>query len=124
MRAKLTPSFELVSFSPLMDRSEEQSGIYAGIFFFVDIREIKDAAKMDEYRSHVAPTVEKFGGRYLVRGGPFVVVEGTYQPVRLPMLEFPSMEQARRWDGSEDYRELKQLRLAATVSNGFFMNGA
>lgn len=123
MRAKLTPSFKLVRFGPSLDRRKEKSGIYAGICF-VDIREIKDAAKMDEYRSHVAPTVEKFGGRYLVRGGPFEVVEGTYQPVRLAMLEFPSMEQARRWYDSEDYRELKQPRLAATVSNGFFMNGA
>jgi uncharacterized protein (DUF1330 family) len=64
-------------------------------YFLVDIREIKDAAKMDEYRSRVARTVEKFGGRYLVRGGPFEVVEGTYQPVRLAMLEFPSMDQAQ-----------------------------
>ena len=79
---------------------------------------------MDDYRSRVAPTVVKFGGRYLVRGGPFEVVEGTYRPVRLAMLEFPSMDQARRWYDSEEYRELKQLRLAATVSNGFFMTGA
>jgi uncharacterized protein (DUF1330 family) len=93
-------------------------------YFFVDIREIRDAAKMDEYRSRVAPTVEKFGGRYLVRGGPFEVVEGAYQPVRLAMLEFPSMDQARRWYDSEEYRELKRLRLSATVSNGFFMTGA
>ena len=40
-------------------------------YFLVDIREIKDAEKMDEDRSHVAPSVEKFGGRYLVRGGPY-----------------------------------------------------
>jgi uncharacterized protein (DUF1330 family) len=93
-------------------------------YFLVDIREIKDAAKMDEYRSRVAPTVEKFGGRYLVRGGQFEVVEGTYHPARLAMLEFPTMEQARRWYDSEEYRELKRLRLAATVSNGFFMTGA
>lgn len=46
-------------------------------YFFVDIREIKDAAKMDEYRSRVAPTVETFGGRYLFRGGASEVVEGT-----------------------------------------------
>jgi uncharacterized protein (DUF1330 family) len=92
-------------------------------YFFVDIREIRDAAKMDEYGSSVAPTVEKFGGRYLVRGGPFEVVEGAYQPVRLAMLEFPSMDQARRWYDSEEYRELKRLRLSATVSNGFFMTG-
>jgi len=93
-------------------------------YFLVDIREVKDMAKMDEYRSHVAPTVEKFGGRYLVRGGPFEVVEGTYQPVRLAMLEFPSMEQARQWYDSEEYRELKKMRLAATLCNGFFMSGA
>lgn len=48
------------------------------VYFLVDIREIKDAAIMEGYRSRVAPTVEKFGGRYLVRGGPFVVVEGSY----------------------------------------------
>jgi hypothetical protein len=54
-------------------------------YFLVDIREIKDAEKMDEFRSRVAPIVEKFGGRYLVRGGPFEVVEGSYQPVRLAM---------------------------------------
>jgi uncharacterized protein (DUF1330 family) len=93
-------------------------------YFFVDIREFKDPAKMDEYRSRVAPTVGKFGGRYIVRGGPFELVEETYQPVRLAMLEFPSMDQARRWYDSEEYRELKRLRLAATVSNGFFMTGA
>jgi uncharacterized protein (DUF1330 family) len=83
-------------------RSESMSA-----YFLVDIREIKDAARMDEYRSRVAPTVEKFGGRYLVRGGPFEVVEGTYQPVRLAMLEFPNMDQARRWYDSEEYRELR-----------------
>ena len=90
----------------------------------VDIREIKDPGKMEQYISRVACVVEKFGGRYLVRGRPFEVVEGAYQPVRLAMLEFPSMDQARRWYDSEEYRELKQMRLEATVSNGFFMTGA
>jgi len=92
-------------------------------YFLADIREIKDPGKIEQYRSHVAAVVEKFGGRYVVRGGPFEVVEGAYQ-VRLAMLEFPSMDQARRWYDSEEYRELKQLRLAATVSSGFFMTGA
>ena len=79
--------------------------------------------KNGEYKSRVAAVVEKFGGRYLVRGGSFDVVEGAYQPVRLAMLEFPSMDQARRWYDSEEYRELKQMRLAATDCNGFFMTG-
>ena len=92
-------------------------------YFLVDIREIKDAARMEEYRAKVGPIVEKFGGRYLVIGGPFQVVEGSYQPVFPVMVEFPSMVEARKWYDSDDYRDLKKLRLAATVSNGFFMAG-
>ncbi len=92
-------------------------------YFLVDIREIKDAAKMEQYRARIAAVVEKFGGRYLVRGGPFEVVEGSYQPVFPVMLEFPSMDKAREWYDSEDYRELKGLRLAAAVCNGVFMAG-
>lgn len=92
-------------------------------YFLVDVREIKDAAKMQEYRVRVPAVIEKFGGRYLVRGGPFEVVEGSYQPVFPVILEFPSMEKAHEWFDSEDYRELKRMRLEATVSNAFFMAG-
>jgi hypothetical protein len=60
--------------------------------------------------------VERFGGHYLVRDGSFEVVEGSYQPARLAMVEPPSMEQARRWYDSEEYCELKQLGLATTAS--------
>ena len=92
-------------------------------YFLVDTREIKDAAKLEEYRARVSPVVEKFGGRYLSIGGPFEVVEGTWRPVYPVLIEFPSMELARRWYDSEDYRELKQLRLAATASSGVFLAG-
>ena len=92
-------------------------------YFLVDILAIKDAAKMARYRSQVAPVVEQFGGRYLVIGGPFHVVEGSYQPTFPVLIEFPTMEDARRWYDSEEYRELKDLRLEATVSNAFFMEG-
>jgi uncharacterized protein (DUF1330 family) len=33
------------------------------------------------------------------------------------------MDEARRWYDSEDYRELKQLRLAATTGSGVFLAG-
>ncbi|MBZ5656769.1 MAG: DUF1330 domain-containing protein [Acidobacteriia bacterium] len=92
-------------------------------YYLVDVREIKDAAKMEEYKARVAPVVEKFGGRYLVIGGPFEVVEGSYQPVFPVMIQFPSLEDAHRWYNSEEYRELKQLRLAETLGNAVFMAG-
>jgi uncharacterized protein (DUF1330 family) len=92
-------------------------------YFLVDIREIKDAAKMQEYKAGVTAVVEKFGGRYLVIGGPFEVVEGEWQPAFPVLIQFPSMDEARRWYDSEEYRELKRLRLAATSGSGVFMAG-
>jgi uncharacterized protein (DUF1330 family) len=88
-----------------------------------DLREVKDAAKMEEYRARVTPVVEKFGGRYLVVGGRAETVEGSYHVVFPVMIQFPTMEDARRWYDSEDYRELKHLRLTATVGNAVFMAG-
>lgn len=92
-------------------------------YFLVDIREVKDAAKMEEYKARISPVVEKFGGRYLVRGGPLEVTEGDWRPVFPVLIQFPSMEQARRWYDSEEYRELKQLRLSATKGSGVFLTG-
>jgi uncharacterized protein (DUF1330 family) len=92
-------------------------------YYLVDVREIKDAAKMEEYRARINPVVEKFGGRYIVIGGPVQVLEGSYQPVFPVMIEFPGIADARCWYDSEEYRELKALRLSAAVSNAFFMEG-
>ena len=92
-------------------------------YYFVDVREIKDTAKMEDYRARINAVVESFSGRYVVIGGPFQVVEGSYQPVFPVMIEFPSLADARRWYDSEEYRDLKALRLSATVSNAFFMQG-
>ena len=92
-------------------------------YYLVDIREIKDPGTMEQYRARINAVVEKFRGHYLVIGGPFQVVEGSYQPVFPVMIEFPSMAEARRWYDSEEYRELKEMRLAASVSNAFFMEG-
>jgi uncharacterized protein (DUF1330 family) len=40
------------------------------------------------------------------------------------LIEFPSLEHARRWYGSEAYRDLKTLRLAATRGNAVFIDGS
>jgi uncharacterized protein (DUF1330 family) len=92
-------------------------------YFIVDIVEILDQQKISEYAQKVVPTVEKYSGRYIVRGGPFRVVEGDWQ-FHLPVvLEFPSVEQAERWYGSEDYRELKELRISSARANVVLVAG-
>jgi uncharacterized protein (DUF1330 family) len=92
-------------------------------YIIVDIIRIKDEAKMAEYRSRVVPVVEKFGGKYLAVGGRFEVVEGKWRPTFPVILSFPSLEQARTWYNSEEYRELKKLRQAASDVDAVFIEG-
>ena len=83
-----------------------------------------DTASFEEYRRQVPATIVKHGGRYLVRGGRVERLEGTWTPARLVVLEFPSMEQARRWYESDDYRGPKALRMKCAVTDVIFVEGA
>ena len=48
-----------------------------------EISEILDAALMEEYRSLAQATIERYGGRYLVRGGALETIEGDPAPQRM-----------------------------------------
>ena len=85
--------------------------------------DVQDAARFEDYRKQVPATIAKHGGRYLVRGGRVERVEGSWNPTRLVMLEFPSMEQARRWYDSEEYREPKAIRMKCAVTDAVFVEG-
>jgi uncharacterized protein (DUF1330 family) len=78
-------------------------------YLIVD-NEVTDPAGFEEYRKQVPTTVEKYGGKFLVRGGQIQPLEGDWKPTRIVVTEFPSIEQARRWYDSEEYRTLKILR--------------
>jgi uncharacterized protein (DUF1330 family) len=91
-------------------------------YIIVDI-DVHDAPGLEEYRGQVPATLARYGGRFVVRGGAFQALEGTWQPKRLVVLEFPSAEQARRWYDSEEYRPLKTMRLRASTSNLVLVEG-
>jgi uncharacterized protein (DUF1330 family) len=92
-------------------------------YCFFDVLEVTDPEKLEEYRQGVLSTVELYGGRYLTVGGRCDVVEGEWSPAFPVLIEFPSLEQAHRWYDSEEYRDLKALRLAATRGNAVFIEG-
>jgi uncharacterized protein (DUF1330 family) len=78
-------------------------------FVVVDIT-VQDAATYEEYKRLVPPTLERYGGRYVVRGGPTEVLEGEWRPSRLVIVEFPSAERARAWWESPEYAAAKAIR--------------
>jgi len=91
-------------------------------YIIVDLT-VTDLPAMEEYRKQVPATLARYGGRFLVRGGAHQTVEGDWKPNRLVVLEFPSMEQAKRWYDSEEYREPKALRLRAGRANLVMVDG-
>jgi len=91
-------------------------------YVIVDVT-VTDPVVMEEYRKHVPATLAKYGGRFIVRGGAHQAVEGDWKPKRLVVLEFPSMEQAKRWYDSEEYREPKAMRLRAGSANLVMVEG-
>ena len=78
--------------------------------------DVKDPVRYDAYKRMVPPSLEKFGGRFLVRGGQTHTLEGGWAPKRFVMVEFPSVEQAKAWWASPDYAEAKALRHATAES--------
>jgi len=91
-------------------------------YFIVDV-EVTDPAGFEEYRKLVPGTVQKYGGRFLVRGGAVETLEGDWQPKRVVVLEFPSLEQAKRWYNSEDYRDPKALRFKTARTKLILVEG-
>ena len=92
-------------------------------YLIVDI-EVTDQGPYDDYRTQVPELVAKHGGKYLVRGGSFEILEGDWAPNRLVLLEFPTIEAAKGFYDSEDYRPLRDIRLNATNSNMVMVEGA
>jgi len=75
---------------------------------------VNDDKAYETYKSGVADTVTKFGGRFLVRGGAAKSFEGGWQPQRLVIIEFPDMARLEAWYHSADYAPLLAIRLKAS----------
>ena len=91
-------------------------------YVIVDI-EVRDRERYAEYIRVAPPTLAKYGARYVVRGGATEVLEGTWQPNRLVVLEFATAERARAWWSSDEYAGPKALRQAAAVTNMVLVEG-
>ena len=69
-----------------------------------------DPERMVEYRKLSSIAVEKFGARFLVRGGAYAVLEGSWQPQRLVVIEFPDGEKAKAFYDSPEYVAARKAR--------------
>ena len=85
--------------------------------------EITNPEGYAEYARIVPATVEKFGGKFLVRGGKAHPLEGDWPERRRVIIEFPSIEQAKAWYASPEYAKPLAMRKAASKGRLVFLEG-
>jgi len=91
-------------------------------FVIVEI-DVHDPIGYEEYKKRASATVEAHGGKYIVRGGKTEVLEGDWQPKRVVVLEFDSMDRAKEWLNCEEYREPRKMRHATARTNMIVVEG-
>lgn len=80
-------------------------------YMIVLIREVQPR-KMSAYASKATPLLLRYGGKMLFAADqdPSEVVEGQDLPGKLRVFEFPSLQSARDFWNSPEYREAAKLR--------------
>ncbi len=92
----------------------------AYVIFDVDV---KDASAYQEYAALAPAIIAAYGGKYLARAGRTETLEGDWTPKRLVILQFESIERARTWLDSPEYRPVKRMRHEAAVSRAVVIEG-
>jgi uncharacterized protein (DUF1330 family) len=85
--------------------------------------EVTDPVAYQEYGKQVLATIQKFGGKFVVRGGKAEALEGA-APKRIVVLEFPTIEQAKNWHRSAEYAPLIEMRQKASRGRLIVVEGA
>lgn len=71
---------------------------------------VHDIAEFLAYQRKLGPLLQAAGARYLARGGEFRVYAGDYEPGRLMVVEFPSLEAMDAFYASDAYQALAAER--------------
>jgi uncharacterized protein (DUF1330 family) len=93
-------------------------------YVIADVRDVRDAEALVEYRRGNTASVARHGGRFVVRGGEAALLEGEWPTLRIVVIEFPDAAAARGWYESDDYRPLKALRQDASDTNIILVEGS
>lgn len=75
--------------------------------------EVTDQQRYKKYLELTPETIEKYEGRFVARGVETITLEGREEKRRVVILEFPSLEKARRWYNSDEYQTVRKVRAGA-----------
>ncbi|MGJ7566245.1 DUF1330 domain-containing protein [Variovorax sp. RB2P76] len=76
---------------------------------------IVDPDQYNEYKQLTPGIIEKFGGRFLSRGGERMHLEGVLDDRRVVLVEFKSVDAAKTFYESPEYTYARTLRNGAAI---------
>lgn len=85
--------------------------------------DITDPIGYEEYKKLGPPTVAAYGGKFITRGGKTEILEGSWSPKRIVILQFDNMQRAKEWWASKEYGPAKQVRQKTAVTNMIVVEG-
>ena len=91
-------------------------------YVIVDVK-INDPQQYEEYKKLTPGSLVPFDGKFVVRGGATETLEGDWEPGRIVILEFPSLERAKAWWSSAGYAPAKAIRQAASHTKMIVVEG-
>ena len=85
--------------------------------------DVTNAQQYGEYTKLSPGIIEKFGGRFIARGGRSVTLEGAPARGRVVIVEFPSFERAQEFYNSQEYQAAKKVRAGAATAQFVLVEG-
>jgi len=84
---------------------------------------VTDAEQYQKYMNVTPGVIEQFGGRFIVRGGESVTLEGPEETNRVVVVEFPSLDKVLEFYNSQEYQAAKKLREGAATTSFIAVDG-
>jgi uncharacterized protein (DUF1330 family) len=84
---------------------------------------VTDWDKYNEYIKVTPGIIAKFGGRFIVRGGETVTLEGPEEKWRIVVVEFPNIAKAKEFYYSPEYTDAKKIREGAALAQFVAIDG-
>lgn len=84
---------------------------------------VHNPQEYEEYKKLSLPSLQPFQGKFIVRGGQTITLEGDWNPERIVVLEFPDQDMALEWWNSEIYAKAKAIRLRTASTKMILAEG-
>jgi uncharacterized protein (DUF1330 family) len=84
--------------------------------------DVRDPERYKDYVATARPAFERYGAKFLARGGAYESMEGTARG-RNVVIEFPSLQAARDCYNSTEYQAAKAIRLTVADADMVIVEG-